>query len=129
MSGLEGLTRDGAREAARDINGMLSLAPPRGPRDWRPPIVLTVAARGQGLDELLDALDKHDRWLRETGELDRRRRVRAADEVEAIALTALRERLGTVRGGAELERLAGLVAAGKADPYAAADELVEAVTA
>ena len=57
---------------------------------------------------------------------------RAADEVEAIALTALRERIGDLRGGggadSALTALAGRVVAGELDPYAAADELVASLT-
>ena len=120
--------RDGAKETVRDLRHMLSLGPPRRPGDWRPPVVPTVAVRGEGIEELLAALDTHADWLHETGELDRRRRARAAGEVEAIALTALRERLGDVRGGTLLDALAARVAAAELDPYAAADQLVASVT-
>ena len=65
---------------------------------WRPPIVKTVASRGEGIDELVEAIDKHRAWLVESGELRRRRAARIADEIEAIALTALRERMGDLRG-------------------------------
>jgi len=116
--------REGARQTARDINGMLSLGPKRGPGVWRPPIVLTVASRGEGVEELAKALAKHAAWLRSSGELDRRRRVRAAGEIEAIALTTLRERLGDLRGGTALERLAADVVRGETDPYTAADDVV-----
>jgi LAO/AO transport system kinase len=65
--------------------------------------------------------------MAEHGVLEQRRRKRAADEVEAIALTALRERMGDLRGGDALERLAAQVVAGELDPYTAADALVAAL--
>ena len=51
---------------------------------------------------------------------------RARDEIEAIAVTALRARWGDVHGRSELDDLAAAVAAGETDPYAAADELLAA---
>ncbi len=115
--------RDGADNAVRDLRNMLSLGD--GPHGgWRPPIVRTVAARGEGVDDLLAALDQHWDWLGTTGELARRRSTRAAAEIEAIALTALRERLGDLHEGTALAALADRVVAGGLDPYAAADELI-----
>ncbi|RAJ41462.1 LAO/AO transport system kinase [Kitasatospora sp. SolWspMP-SS2h] len=120
--------RDGADATARELNHMLGLGESRQAGDWRPPIVKTVAARGEGLDELVEALEKHRGWLAETGELDARRRRRAAQEVEAITLAALRARIGDLRGDQHLDTLAGQVAAGELDPYAAADRLVAELT-
>jgi LAO/AO transport system kinase len=120
--------RDGADQTVRELRHMLSLGPPREPGDWRPPILATVASRGEGVEELVAALDKHEEWLRSTGRLVQRRRHRAAAEVEAIALTALRERMGDVHGDRRLEALADRVAGGELDPYAAADELLAGLT-
>ncbi|MGW2540380.1 methylmalonyl Co-A mutase-associated GTPase MeaB, partial [Kitasatospora sp. NPDC001574] len=61
--------RDGADATARELNHMLGLGGPREPGDWRPPIVKTVAARGEGVDEVVEALEKHRAWLDEHGEL------------------------------------------------------------
>ena len=60
----------------------------------------------------------------EHGELDLRRARRAAGEIEAIAVAALRERLGDHYGGEALDTLAKRVVAGELDPYAAADALL-----
>jgi LAO/AO transport system kinase len=120
--------REGADATVRDIRGMLSLGERRQPGDWRPPVVKTVAAQGKGVDEVLEALDKHRAWLEETGELAARRLRRAADEVEALAVTALRERIGDLRHGRGLEALAEKVVAGELDPYTASDRLVAAVS-
>jgi LAO/AO transport system kinase len=57
--------------------------------------------------------------------LDRRREERACAEVEAIALGALRARIGSLRNGTALPALAKRVAAGELDPYAAADQLLK----
>jgi len=78
--------------------------------------------------EVVEEIDRHYAWLQSSGELEKRRTRRARDEIEAIAVTALRERWGDVHGRSELDDLASAVAAGKSDPYAAADELLDAFT-
>ena len=119
--------RDGAEQVRRELRTMISLAD--RPEDaWKPPIVLTVAQTGQGVDEVVEAIDAHHAWMESSGELGRRRVRRARDEIEAIAVTALRERWGDVHGHNELDDLAEQVAAGKTDPYRAADVLLDSFT-
>jgi LAO/AO transport system kinase len=118
--------RDGADQVVRDLRGTVRLAE-RGPGEWRQPIVKTVAVRREGLDEVMEAIDKHRAWLERSGELDRRRLQRVRDEIEAIAVTALRRRIGDLHGHARLEALAGQVLNGRSDPYSAADELITAL--
>ncbi|HET7355071.1 MAG TPA: methylmalonyl Co-A mutase-associated GTPase MeaB [Nocardioidaceae bacterium] len=119
--------RDGADQVRRELRNMLALA--RGDeKSWHPPIVQTVAQTGQGVDEVVERLDKHRAWLEGTGELDRRRTRRARDEIESIAVTALRKRWGDVHARTELDVLAEQVAAGETDPYRAADSLLETYT-
>ncbi|MGR8008235.1 methylmalonyl Co-A mutase-associated GTPase MeaB [Streptomyces hypolithicus] len=120
--------RDGADATARELNHMLGLGESRGPGGWRPPIVKTVAARGEGIDEVVEALEKHRAWMEECGVLAQRRAKRAAHEVETIAVTALRERIADLRGDRRLGALAERIVAGELDPYAAADELVAGLT-
>ncbi|MFJ5551454.1 methylmalonyl Co-A mutase-associated GTPase MeaB [Streptomyces sp. NPDC093225] len=120
--------RDGADATARELNHMLSLGESRGPGDWRPPIVKTVAARAQGVDEVVEALEKHRAWMEEHGVLAKRRIARAAREVETIAVTALRSRIGDLHGDRHLDALAERVVAGAVDPYAASDELLASLT-
>ena len=120
--------RDGADATARELNHMLGLGESRGPGDWRPPIVKTVAARGEGVDEVVEALEKHRAWMEERGVLTERRRARAAREVETIAVTALRERIADLHGDRRLGALAERITAGELDPYRAADELVAGLT-
>jgi LAO/AO transport system kinase len=120
--------RDGADATVRELGHMLGLGEARAPGDWRPPIVKTVAARAEGTDEVVQALEKHRAWLEEHGVLATRRKHRAAREVETIAVTALRERMADLRGDTRLDALAERVAAGDLDPYSAADELVAGVT-
>ena len=115
--------RDGADATYHDIQGMIGLGE-RAPGQWRPPVLRTVAARGEGIEDLVAAIDKHRAWLEAHGELTRRREHRAAAEVEAIALGELRARMGTLRNGTALPSLAAKVAAGELDPYAAADQLL-----
>lgn len=117
--------RDGADQVRRDLRSMLALAE-RREGAWKPPIVKTVAAKGEGLDEVAAEIDRHFAWLADSGELARRRTRRARDEIEAIAVTALRARWGDVHGRSELDELAAAVGAGESDPYAAADTLLAA---
>src|SRR3954471_4990380 len=125
--------RDGVQATVRDLRHMISLGMPDGPRLqaeprlWRPPVLTSVASTGQGIDELLAELDRHLDWAVATGALRERRVRRAAREIEAIAVTALRERVGDVAGGHRLGELAASVVDAELDPYAAADDLLAAV--
>ena len=121
--------RDGADSVVRDLRYMLSLGDRRTDEGWRVPIVKTVASRGEGADEVVEQIERHGGWLVDNGQLEVRRRHRAADEVEAIALTILRERIGDLSGSESLALLAGRVVSGELDPYTAADELVSGLTA
>ena len=120
--------RDGADATVRELRGMLALGE-RGAQDWSVPVVRTVATSDAGLDDLLAALDAHAEHAGRSGDLRRRRLARAAGEVEALALVALRERLGGLPAGADLQRWARDVVAGTTDPYTAADEVLRGVVA
>ena len=117
----------GAQETVRDLRTMIAMAS-RGPADWKPPIVSTIATAGEGIADLATALDAHWSWLEESGERERRRRARAREEVAAIALAMLRQRMGGLPGDSRIDGLAARVAAGELDPYSAADELVAAAS-
>jgi LAO/AO transport system kinase len=115
--------RDGAQSTVRDLRAMVALGQ-REPGAWRPPILTTVASRGEGIDDVVAELDRHREWMTRNGELTRRRHARISAEIEAIAVSSLRRRLDDVPGGATLPRLADEVLARAKDPYEAADELL-----
>ncbi|HEY2763547.1 MAG TPA: methylmalonyl Co-A mutase-associated GTPase MeaB [Pseudonocardiaceae bacterium] len=121
--------RDGAGQTVRDLKYMISLGRREqdGPR-WRPPIVRTVASRGEGADDIVDAIQEHRDWMIAHGELEVRRLRRAEAEIEAIALEQVRAKLGDLRRGGGmsggLPGLAKQVVAGELDAYRAADELI-----
>jgi LAO/AO transport system kinase len=126
--------RPQAQQTVRDLRNMIALGHPGGKEEegeagggWKPPIVSTVASTGEGIGELAGKLDAHWRWLADTGEREHRRLARAREEVAGIAVAALRNRMSRLPEG--LDELAGQVADGKLDPFAAADQLVGTLTA
>ncbi len=121
--------RDGADQTVRDLRYMLSLGGRHSVAGaWRPEIVRTVASRGEGVEDVVAAIDKHTRWLTDTGELGRRRRARAAAEIEAIAVASMRTQLRDLHGSSSLARLAEQVVTGFTDPYSAAERLIADVS-
>jgi LAO/AO transport system kinase len=107
--------RPDTQATLRDLRQMMSLAT----GEWKPPIVPTVGTTGDGVDELVKQLDRHDAWLESSGERARRQLARARDEVTALAFGALARRLAVP------DELAARVAAGRCDPAAAAGELLD----
>jgi LAO/AO transport system kinase len=107
--------RPDTQATVRDLRAMAALGAGAG---WRPPIVTTVATDGGGIDDLLRELDRHDKWLDESGERTRRRLARARGEVTALAFGQLAGRL------AVSDELAARVADGAVGPHEAAEELL-----
>jgi LAO/AO transport system kinase len=116
---------DGAAAVRGDLRAMLSHAEGSAAA-WRPPVLLASAQSGTGVDAVVEALDAHLAWARGSGELQRRRLRRVRDEVEALALAALRRRWDGTSDRRRLDDLAARVLRGELDPYAAADDLLGA---
>jgi LAO/AO transport system kinase len=114
--------RDGAADTVRDLEMMLELA---GDRDWRPPIVQTVATDNRGVDDLWRAVLDHRAYLEADGRLERRRDERLREELRAIVHERLRAGAEERCHGERFDRLVAQVAARELDPYAAADELLQ----
>jgi LAO/AO transport system kinase len=119
--------RDGAAQTVRDLRRMISLGEPPE-HGWRKPVLRTVAARGEGVDELVAALDDHRAWLDASGERERRRLARAEAEIRALTLEQMRTRIADL-GAAALTALAKRVVAGDLDPYRAVDDLLDVLGA
>ena len=115
--------RDGAETARRLVRAALATGE-QAPGAWRPPIVLTVATTGEGVDEVVGQIAAHWTHLETSGGLDRRRRGRARREVEALALEQLRSEF-LARSAVGLDALAADVAAGRTDAYTAATSLTD----
>src|SRR5919106_1752588 len=89
-------------------------------RDWRPPIVLTEAVSGEGVEELWGEVEAHRAHLEETGTLAERRARNLAGEVFAVASARAKTRLQeAVAEDDELRRLLGEVQRRELDPLTA----------
>ncbi len=104
-----------AREAARTEN----------PAYWTPPVLGTIASKDEGIDTLLEAVDRHFRYLESSGGLKGRRRTRLRNQVTEVVSERVRSRLWedptiTVWLDAQLDSLES----GAATPFSVADELL-----
>jgi GTPase len=114
-----------AKAMLTEVRQVLALGPRNG---WRPPIVLTEAVRGEGVDTLWEKIAEHRAWLEAEGELERRRRRNLSAEVFQVASTRARRHLeATVRESPELRRLLGDVQERRLDPLTAVREILEKV--
>lgn len=114
--------RDGAQQTRREVRSMLSLGE-RPDGAWRPPVLGTVSPTGEGVPEVTDQLEAHLSWARGSGALQARRRRRARDEIESLAVAGLRRRWAGTTDTGRLDELAALVVEHELDPYTAADRL------
>jgi LAO/AO transport system kinase len=113
----------------REIRGVLSLAP-TVEGGWRVPIVKTEAARGEGVEALVEKLDEHRAFIEAQGTLSERRRRNLRGEVLALATARLRAQLEAAIG--EDERFGALldeVVARRLDPASAAAQILERLEA
>jgi len=92
---------------------------------WTPPVLSTVAAKDQGIDELVEAIDRHFRYLERSGMLRERRRARLRERVVEVVEDKTRRRLWSDEAtNAWLEERLPALEAGLATPFGIADALL-----
>ena len=97
-------------------------------RDWRPPIVLTEAVRGENVPELWAKIQEHRSFLESGDLLEERRRKNLAGEVFAAATSRAKAHLQTeVAEKPELAQLLDRVQSRELDPLSAVREILEHV--
>ncbi len=97
-------------------------------REWRPPIVLTEATRGENVPELWEKIAAHRAYLEDSGQLEARRARNLAGEVFSVASARAKQHLEhAVSGDPELERLLEAVQRRELDPMTAVREILEKV--
>jgi len=101
-----------------------------GPSDWEAPVLTTVASKGEGIAELVTALDRHREFLERTGKLAERRAKRLAARTRAVVNRAVRQWVWDETRAEELlaERL-DAVTDGTRSPYDVAEEILDQVRA
>jgi LAO/AO transport system kinase len=114
-----------AKTMLNEVRSILSLDKDR---EWRPPIVLTEATRGENVPELWEKIEEHRAFLEQSGQLEERRARNLAGEVFAVASArASRHLEAAVREDPELRRLLDEVQRRELDPLSAVREILEKV--
>jgi LAO/AO transport system kinase len=100
--------------------------PPSSLPAWDHPVLLTSASKGEGIDPLADALDRHHHWLTTSGELLHRRRQRLLERTREVVDRATRRWLWQETQAERLvrDRLDD-VAQGRVSPYDLAAEILD----
>jgi len=114
-----------AKTMLNEVRSVLSLD---SESEWRPPIVLTDAARGENIPELWEKIEEHRAFLESEGRLEEQRRRHLAGEVFAVASARAKSHLErAVADDPELRRLLDEVQSRRLDPLTAVREIMEKV--
>jgi LAO/AO transport system kinase len=109
-----------------DATGGRRRAEPDGA--WVPPVLTMVASKGEGVPELVQALDRHRAHLEASGQLDTRRRERLAERTRAVVERGLRHWIWEDTSAADVvARELDEMAAGRRSPYTVAAEILDQV--
>jgi LAO/AO transport system kinase len=113
--------REGADRVVRDLESALDVRPQR--EGWRPLVLKVAAQKGEGLDELLEALDRHRRHMEASGNLTEKRRRTLRFRLLGEAGRALLDTLEN-GDGESLEKLLDRIAHRELTPHDAARDWV-----
>lgn len=116
--------RDGADMTEAEIGSMLTLKDDAN--GWHPPVLKTIASRGEGIAEVAATIGKHRQFLLDGGLLRERRRYHFKSQVRAIIVSTLeRELLAKLGGESGLDAMIGDVTRGHRSPRQVAMEVLD----
>jgi LAO/AO transport system kinase len=117
---------DGRSKARLSASAEPTDRPPDRPTVWEQPVVLASAVKGDGVPDLVTALDRHHEWLTTSGELEQRRRRRLMERTREVVDRSTRKWVWEETRAEQLinDRL-DEVAGGSVSPYELAQDVLE----
>jgi len=88
--------------------------------EWRPPICKTIALHGEGVGAVIEAIEEHAAYLRESGNLQRRERERIERELRSIIIQEMTRSFFERLDEAQFDSLVDSIIRREMDPYSAA---------
>jgi LAO/AO transport system kinase len=126
-----GIRRGNAYRNVPAHHGAGAAAPPARrpaapPDAWEHPVILTIAAKGEGIEEIVGALDRHHEWLARSGTLEARRRRRMLERTrEVVDRAARRWMWGETQAEQVISERLDQVMDGRLSPYDVATEVLD----
>ncbi|MHC1566300.1 MAG: methylmalonyl Co-A mutase-associated GTPase MeaB [Candidatus Syntropharchaeia archaeon] len=118
--------REGVEKTVMEIEMMLDLSEKK--EGWKPPVLKTVATTNEGVPELLDAIEKHRRYLESTDAIEKKRWERGEAKVMEILKEEITNHLTEkIKEDGKFEELIKKVVSREMDPYSAAEEILEPI--
>jgi LAO/AO transport system kinase len=112
--------KEGCERLATEIEMMLDL---NQNGRWRPPVLKTIATDNVGMKKLLEEIDRHIKFLKESGELELRRRESAKKEIFDLIQEQWKEILSTCIDNGFLNKIVTKIVKREEDPYTAVENL------
>lgn len=117
--------RDGAKRTAREINMMLDF---NKSAHWRPPVVMAIATQSQGIDDAVEAIEKHQEHMLNEDLFMARRIENAQNEVfELIKERVTRTLFDRSTNEKSLRQTAEKVASRELDPYTGVEQMMKEI--
>ncbi len=116
----------GTAASPRDEAAASTALPSYRPTAWDNPVLLATAAKGEGISDLVSALDRHHEFLQQSGELEQRRRRRLSDRTREVVDRATRRWIWQeTRAEQLIDQRLDQVVAGELSPYDVATEVLD----
>ncbi len=116
------------REEANATVAMLEMnlsLKPRVENEWQPPVLKTIATKGEGVAEVVDWIAKHRDYMRANGLMKLREQARLRAELENVLQRQLMERALNGVNGSRIDSLVEKIEAREMDVYSAAESLIK----
>lgn len=116
--------RDEANGTVASLEMNLNLKP-RVENEWRPPVLKTIALKGEGVGEVVDWVVKHREHTQANGLWERRECARLRSELENVLRSELMARVAQNGRGAQIESFVEKIAAREMDVYSAVEKIIQ----
>lgn len=117
--------RDGVRRLRRELRTMIEIGEDYAEDDWKPPVLETIATRGEGVAALVDTITAHREWLDAHGESEAIERERLNHYIQLIATGQLERMMTSQMATKTWQHTLARVQSRDASPYDAARALLD----